>query len=352
MPDMTPIRIRGKRSATPGEKWHAGKKRKLLRDASPASSGQSTAGSSPSRLVRAKPRKRKPYDPSLSRLEQLPTEILQEIFGYEPNPNLPAASRTLLSQLSSQHVYSSVTSHILKRILGFKKTRASDADLAAATRLLNSKFMTWDCFSRWLQEQYDALMPVHSIPAQGPADFHLRMWQALEPSKGLLPPKKLLIGPWPAEKATFLHLFAWSMDDLVACDPVSAEIAYVGLSQAIAERAQTVVTTLLVMNLRSTTELLRQAVIDCGCDRDIVSVLIHNCMTHYNTDWREAEAATGGVVRPGAIRADIDFFDSSLWAWADKARAHGDEKGEWLMDLLRRRARAVGGQAAVMMSPK
>jgi len=344
MPEKTPIRVRGKRTATGAEKRPAGRKRKAVRDNSPAPSG-SSAGTGSKKAVDGNPRKRKRHGRHLSRLEQLPTEILQAIFVHDPNPSLPAASPVLLSQLSGDHVYKSVTTTILMRTLGFSQGLmsqdvASKEDLAASTRLLNSKFMTWDFFKRWLQEQYDSHVPATSPPDQRQQDDCTEMWFTLGPSISLLPPKKLLVGPWTTEKSEFLFLLHSGTWDMITSDPISGELAYEGLAQAISECAGRAVLTLLHLRLRPTTEHLRLAVIDSGCDRGTVSSLADSGMTFL--DRARWDRSTDAAPSHGAIPSDIDFFDPPLWSWADQARARGDENGEWLMDLLRKHGRAMG----------
>jgi hypothetical protein len=49
--------------------------------------------------------KRLKKEKQLSRLESLPIELIEMIFFYAPNLNLPRASSTLAAALSSEHTY-------------------------------------------------------------------------------------------------------------------------------------------------------------------------------------------------------------------------------------------------------
>lgn len=346
MSTLTPIRVRGKKSAIKAEKWHAGKKRKANRDASPASPARSCAASSTSsRAASAAPsRKRKRRDPQLSRLEELPTEILQAIFDFSANLDLPLASPRLLAQLSSHHVYMSLTSRIMRLVVGHTAIcTATEGQLSAAARLLGCRFMTWSFFQTWLKDHYDYERPLDTQSTAGGfavtssaehvGDFDCpHAWMLLCPAPHLLPPRKLLHGPWTSDKIRFLHVLGIDGPDIGAISPVDSELAYEGLHQAVAQRSLFAVHALLRLQLQPDTELLRQAVIDHGCDEDIVGLLIRR-------PYRSAASPEHETVVSAGRESNIDVLDPALWAWADKARKNADRKGRWLMDLLKKRAR-------------
>ncbi|KAK5129175.1 hypothetical protein LTR08_003772 [Meristemomyces frigidus] len=341
MPDMTPMRVRGKRGAAKAEKWNAGKKRKIGRDVSPMQPDRNSATVSTVSRTKGAPatRKRKQVQRPLSRLEELPTEILQDIFFYSTNLNLALASPGLQMQLSGQHVYLEHTSRILQPVLGHhgstvlgpyqldhlglckrsgcEFSTASDVELLAATRLFDCKFMTFSFFQLWLNEKplsWDQGM----LTQRGPEHFYSDLWAGLRPSAGLLPPRKVLTGPWTPDQVCFLRVFVDSLHckDITVLSPVLGEVATEGLLQAVAEESEGAVPLLLALGqgMRPDTELVRKAVIDHGCNKAIVTELV-SCARQRSSP--------------------VDLLDPALWSWAEKARASGDEKGEWLVELLR-----------------
>ncbi|KAK4550768.1 hypothetical protein LTR36_000347 [Oleoguttula mirabilis] len=353
MPDMTPIRVRGKRGAARAEKWHAGKKRKASRDSSPVQMSDAVSVSSnvPSA---ASSRKRKRRQRSLSTLEELPTEILQDIFYYAANLNLALASPGLQAQLSSKHVYLKHTSRIMQPVIGHPgDSKASDADLSAATRLLNCKFMTWSFFKLWLNEHWE-LRKRSDDREDNIVSMYCSLWSPLEPSHGLVPPRKILHGPWTQDKIDFLEVLAFGIGDLPALSPVSGEVAHEGLAQAVAESSVAAVRSLLTMGLRPDTEVLRQAVINHGCKEAIVRVLVEKSgvrhSEHEQSHQVDMSEVQGSDPRPGSAPS-IDFLDPALWSWADRARIGGDGKGQWLMDLLKAKARAIGLRGSTPIEP-
>jgi hypothetical protein len=317
---MTAIKVRGKRSATPAEKWQAGKKRRRPDADSPSvtsSSERSTPVSTNESLhgEANMGQKRRRRSPSLSRLEQLPTEILQTIFDFSTNVALPLVSPHLAAQLRDQHIYSTVTNRILRRVVGFDEgSHADRGDLSAATRLLGCRFIDWSFLRKWLESEV-------SVPPSSNPSVYWQRWADLKPSTDLLPPIKVLHGPWTDDKKAFLRMFSPGVVDLAALSSIHHEIASEGLSQAIAEVSSEAVDILLSMGVAGNTELLRQAVIDCGCNKDIVTALLgHTNRRHHG-------------------HAQLDLLDPALWSWAQRARQDRNEKGDWLIHLLRSRAR-------------
>ncbi|KAK4569537.1 hypothetical protein LTR86_003300 [Recurvomyces mirabilis] len=321
MSTFTPIKVRGKRSATRDEKWTSGKRHRNGLTIEALVSVDISDPSKPYDLAEgsgSKPRKRRRRLPHLSRLEVLPTEILQVIFDYSTNINLAFASPRLKDQLRSQHLHSQLTSHILGAVLNRDDDHiTSDTELATATRLLGCKFMTWAFFKSWLQEQHAGVFRT--------TDHYLTAWSELRPAQGLLPPVKLLHGPWTSERTSFLRIFSREIGDLAALSSMHHETAANGISQAVAESARDAVGTLLSMGVKPTTELLRQAVIDHGCDKDIVIALLSTSTSNH-----ESARTNSSTI--------IDLLDAALWAWSDNARQNGDEKGDWLIRLLKSKA--------------
>jgi hypothetical protein len=270
----------------------------------------------------------------LSRLEELPTEVLQAIFEYSANLDLPLASPRLASQLASRHLYQSLTSIIL--LPASDVDVDSKADICAAKRLINSRFFTWPFLRSWLHEQFQArhLLPdwqnafglvfgteVDRVSIEQQEEW---TWFILRPRpiQRLPPPVKLLRGPFTEDKIRLLRFFARTFrpnpDEL---DSIYAERVREGLQQAVSEGATDTLPSFWILGMQPDTELLRLAVIDSGCDKELVRSLVNRI---YNL--------TSGPL-------DIDFLDPALWSWAEKAQASGNGKGPWLKDLLKDAAR-------------
>lgn len=339
MPDLTPIKVRGKRKAAAEEKWHARKLPRTSRDTSPASSVQSSSRHSTPAPSSLKPKRKKPRK-TLSRLEQLPTEILQQIFEAADNPDLPSASRQLLAQLSSSHVYNTVTDHILAPVLGYETGRASDASLLAATRLCNSRFFTLAFFNSWLEARLTAEENTLPVPQRGGPPFHKLAWASLHPSPGLMPPQKLLAGEWTDEKMQFLSMFTLTVKDIYASG--YAELAQDGLSSAVAGGHRAAMKVLLQLGARTSTELLRQAVIDNDCDGEMIDAIMEACTQRFERSGSDADHR----------QSDIDFFDPALWSWADRAQSTGKIEAFWLINLLKANAWRVNGAASTLATEK
>ena len=338
MAAFTPIRVRGKRSATEAEKWNAGKRRKAayrIGSLTP-SERSSTTRSVSSHTESLTQRRRKPLDPELSRLEQLPTEVIQAIFVFSANLDLPLTSPRLASQLSSSHLHQLLTSKLLRRIwLPIPMKGAVEGPM----RLMNSRFFTWAFFKDWLLEEFDRLVLLDewqrvAVPeslTSRQTDAQAKWtWLAFRPHQvndSLLPPKKLLRSPFTPDKVHFLKCITSGFgEDPDELDPVYKELAKEGLEQAVAEGAGDVLPSFWTLGMQPDTELLRTAVIDAGCDKEVVRQLVTP------------------VVRLTSVQvqAELDFLDPALWSWAEKARMKGDEKGLWLVEMLKNAARNSG----------
>ncbi|KAK3690601.1 hypothetical protein LTR37_019097 [Vermiconidia calcicola] len=328
--EMTPIRVRGKRKGTRAEKWNYGKQRKVSRSSSHTPTEQSSGSHAISPSTRSSSRRRrKRHDRELSRLEQLPTEVLQTIFELSANVDLPLASPQLALQLGSRHLYHQLTTKVLHSVLRSSVLRSSDvtsSDLSAAMRLMNSKFFTWSFFQSWLLEEFrrfelQGVWEEKVSNAIGENRHTNCAWRMLQPHDDLLPPRKLLRSPFTADKVEFLAFLLSSRLEPYRLDPFYTELAKEGLHQAVSQGAGNHLSLFWDLGIQPDTELLRQAVIDTGCDKSTVRKLV---------------TRAAGLPEQN----DVDFLDPALWSWAEKARTAGDERGPWLMELLRDSARA------------
>jgi hypothetical protein len=79
-----------------------------------------------------------------SLFEQLPTELLQDIFLFSANLHLPLCSRQLLSALTSDHLKYEIT----LQILVYQSHKLGDDDRSL---LLSRRFFTWDFVVRYVR---------------------------------------------------------------------------------------------------------------------------------------------------------------------------------------------------------
>lgn len=314
------VRVRGKRGARPEEKWNFGKRRDpALRQRRPNTTNYGHL-SVPEHLIatsamvdhdgsdQARPRKKRRRVVSHSPLEALPPEVLQTIFAYSANVALPLTSTQLAFKLcNSMHLRYELSDHLIKPILGFDTTvHAPAADLARATRLLNSRFMDLVFFKTWLRSRFRG--QTSSTPSSDQTDnvdWHA-LWSSCRPSKGLLPPRKLFLAHLSSqETTTFLSILSQNISNIAELSPSYAELAYDALATAIQKSNIDLVSILLRTGVIPTTDLLRAAVIDAPCDKHTVELL---------------------------LRSDnVELLDPMVWSWAEKTPG----KGEWLMNLLR-----------------
>ena len=339
--DKTPIRVRGKRSGAQCEKWHAGKLRRHVRLRADASRTDMSA--SPESKQNHRPTKRKRLD--LSALEQLPTEMVQAIFVQSGNLALPMSSPDLVVQLSGRQLQWELTCDALSHVVSQSDenaTSATSTELSDATRLLNSRFMTWSFFQIWLDHESDARnLDISEPRVSSDEQWHSRyadIWVALQPSSRLSLPTKIVRGPWTVDRISFLKVFSLYPD---ACstplDGIVAEVAYEGFEQAIEQRCLEVIKLLRKLQIKPHQELLRKAVIDHGCDKSIVLYLLQ----WFIVDTMRCNITAAADTASTISRPEVDFLDPMLWAWTSKAKAVGEAKGEWLTAILRRLSNAV-----------
>jgi hypothetical protein len=81
---------------------------------------------------------------STSLLEQLPTELLQDIFLFAANLHLPLCSKQLLGALTSEHLKFEITLQILVH----QKDKLDHEDKSL---LLSRRFFTWDFLVRYVR---------------------------------------------------------------------------------------------------------------------------------------------------------------------------------------------------------
>lgn len=321
--DLTPVRIRGKKRKPPDQVLPISKSVTHSKPQLPTHTKR-----------RRKEKKQKVATPAMPNLEGLPQELLEIIFLYSENIALPTCSPSLGRKLSSHAVTMEMTMRSFYHTVDHKSTardRARTSDPVKQTRLLSRRFFTWDYFLKYVAraestqiksrgtawketslvtpgiKDFDGLWPggFTKIPYLGFADtFYI--------------PQKLLQGPWTDDKASFLYVLV-AFGGRVNWSDLSGEKAKGGIRSAIQEENERAVAALAVLlgvpNIL-TTEMLRYAVIDCGCNFSILRHLLFN-------------AQIGAASAPEGI---LNFLDPQLWTWAERY----PEKGIVLKDMLRK----------------
>ena len=303
-----------------------------------ADASRTSMSASPEGKSHHRPVKRRRFD--LSALEQLPTEMVQAIFVQSGNLALPMSSPDLVAQLSGRQLQWELTCNTLSLVVSQSDENANSAtstQLSDATRLLNSRFMTWKFFQTWLDHESD----VHNFNISEPRvpndepwySRYADIWVALHPSTRLSLPTKIVRGPWTVDRISFLKVFSLHPD---ACstplDGIVAEVAHEGFEQAIEQRCLEVIKLLRKLQVKPDQELLRKAVIDHGCDKSIVLYLLQWFVVDIMR-WNITAATDTSTM---ISRPEVDFLDPMLWAWTEKAKAVGEPKGEWLTAILKR----------------
>jgi hypothetical protein len=296
-----------------------------------------STSASPESKQHRRPTKRRRLD--LSALEQLPTELVQAIFVQSGNLAFPMSSPDLVAQLSGKRLQWELTCDALSHVISQSDENVASAtsiELADATRLLNSRFVTWNFFQTWLDHESDVRNLDISEPRvasdQSWYSRYADIWVALQPSNRLSLPTKIVRGPWTAERISFLKVFSLYPD---ACstplDGIVAEVAYEGFEQAIEQQCLEVIKLFRKLQVKPDQELLRKAVIDHGCDKSIVLYILQWFVVDIMRCNITAATDTTSVVS----RPEVDFLDPMLWAWTEKAKAVGEPKGQWLTAILR-----------------
>lgn len=316
-----------------------------------------------------------PEDPTLSNFEQLPSEIVQEIFEYSNNINLPLSSLILSSQLSAESIYVRFATDLLYAEDSLYPL--SDAvsghfcsSAAAISRMLQCRWMSWRIFKAAVQGCYArAERAVHDrrntdttqddvnggddsnsdegnpqsaqptatasgspeeemvllpLPPLFEEPFEERRYYHLHAPIQL--PDKLLRGPWTPDKMHFLYYLVWNDVGINWSLSSRGEVATRGLQSAIEQRNRKVVATLVspVVGVVPCAANVKSAVVDHGCDQTVVFYLVQAVLRAKIT-----ERSTGETV------TDVDFRDASLWHWARRVKETGQRKGDWLTDVLR-----------------
>lgn len=325
---LTPIKIRGK-------------KRKTTDAPIPAKAIFSTPSTAPAiQSQNPNPKKsrkklHKRTTAAMPTLLGLPQELLELIFLHSMNTSLPLASPLLGRKLSSQAVTLEVTMrtffHTVDHTTNYRD-RKKRSDKAAQSFLLTRRFFTWDFFRKYVQRSHDEMVKLRGkawektgieVPGwktfEGLWPFRFTTIPYLAFADGFHVPEKLLHGPWDEGKTNLLYVLASLNGEIDWEGSMAGETAKMGIREAVEqrnERAVAALSTLLGVPKQIDTELLRYAVMECGCDVNILRHLLFNAQ----------------ILAQNVTKDQLDFLDTRLWAWAD---AHG-EQGNVLKHMLRK----------------
>ncbi|KAJ8109986.1 hypothetical protein OPT61_g7059 [Boeremia exigua] len=319
---LTPIKIRGK---------------KRKHNPIPIASTQLTAEASQLQPGRAKKKRRLPKrdTAAMPTLLGLPQELLEIIFLHSMNISLPHASPLVGRKLSSRAVMLEYTMRTFFYTVDHKtnyRDRQKNGDRLLQSQLLSCRFFTWDFFLNYVDRSRDAMVALRGKAWEktGVEVPGVRHFDGLWPLKftaipylafadGFYVPEKLLHGPWDEKKANLLYVLVSLNGEIDWEGSMAGETAKEGIREAVAqgnERAVAALSTLLGVPKQIDTGLLRYAVLDCGCDVNIMRHLLFNAQ----------------ILAQNVSKDVLDFLDTRLWVWAD---ANGD-KGDVLKDMLRK----------------
>ncbi|KAJ4381220.1 hypothetical protein N0V86_003569 [Didymella sp. IMI 355093] len=325
---LTPIKIRGK-------------KRKNTHPSIPAnaisssSSTPSIAQPQQARHKKLKKRLHKHTVAAMPTLLGLPQELLELIFLHSMNTSLPLASPLLGRKLSSTAVTLEFTMrtffHTVDHTTNYRD-RKKRSDARAQSDLLTRRFFTWDFFRKYVQRSHDEMVKLRGKAWEktGVEVPGLNMFDGLWPFRfmkipylafadGFHIPEKLLHGPWDEDKTNLLYVLVSLSGEIDWQGSMAGETAKLGIRGAIEqrdERAVAALATLLGVPKQIDTGLLRYAVVECGCNVNILRHLLFNAQ----------------ILAQNVSKDQLDFLDTRLWAWAD---AHG-EKGGVLKSMLKK----------------
>lgn len=257
---------------------------------------------------------------SLSHLQTIPLEILEPIYIQSENLAFIYVCRRFYSALNVDNVRLRFCTNTFYR--GNPKRSQSDgaSRIHLQTAILSNKWFTLELSAqienavKKLQEREHRQKEAE---AKAYSATHLDSWRSARAHKvlcadGVTLPRRLLYGPWTDDKINFLaRLVRWNAK-ATSQDSGAAER---GIQEAIMEGRPDVVILLsqpsigIPLDMR----LLRLAVLKGGCNKSIVKMF--------------AAFASGAP--------DVDWSDRRLWAWALKKADEGDEKGLWLLEMLK-----------------
>jgi hypothetical protein len=196
--------------------------------------------------------------------------------------------------------------------------------------LLACRFFDYSFFLKYVNKAHDALIKLRGKPWESVKVEDSRAFEGLWPFKftkvahlgfaeGFHIPDKLLHGPWTTGKASLLYVLVSFSGEIDWEGGMAGETAKEGLREAIREGNEHAVAALAVLLGTAkaiTTEMILEAAQHSQTNDNNLRHLLFNAQIFY------ADTPRGA----------LDFYNSSLWAWAD---THIDDRGELFKDMLR-----------------
>lgn len=261
------------------------------------------------------------------------------VFLYSMNISLPRASHEIGRKLSSRAVIMEFVVRSFFWTVDHKapiRSRAITSDPILQSQLLECQFFNWPFFLSYVEKAHDALIQLRGrawkdtgvkVPGANYFDglwpFKFTMIKYLSFAEGFHIPEKLLHGPWTEDKAALLYVLVSLNGKIDWYGSLAGEAAKEGLKDAVMERNERVVAALSVLlgvDANITTNMLLHAVIQGGCDFNIIRHILFNAQILYDD----------------APKDVLDFYDAALWSWADSPEGIKEGKGELLKDMLKR----------------
>lgn len=159
--------------------------------------------------------KKRENQPTLSALEQLPPEVLQEICILSNNHFFPGTSPALTSKLSCEYIY---MHFCVDGFLRFRWTNHRPLNKKYQSWLFARRWMTWPMFQKYVNRAYHAYIEWRNTniltknscgrpiqpPKLNPSDYLFRDYPYLTYIRCRIPPK-LLHAPFTPENIAFLR---------------------------------------------------------------------------------------------------------------------------------------------------
>lgn len=212
------------------------------------------------------------------------------------------------------------------------RDRKTNSDPQLQSTILSCRFFTYPFFLAYVQRAHDAMVKSRGkawektgVSVLGVREFdELFVFKFtkipyLSFAEGFYIPEKLLHGPFTKDKASLLYVLVAFSGEIDWAHSTAGETAKRGMKDAIRERNEHVVASLAVLlgvTKAITTEMIRYAVIQCGCNINILRHLLFNAQ----------------ILRRSTSKDILDFHDPKLWAWA----AENPMKGDVVTDMLKR----------------
>ncbi|KAI4116459.1 MAG: hypothetical protein LQ338_007711 [Usnochroma carphineum] len=373
---MTPIRIRGKKGQK--ARLRALQEQRAQRAANEESEIASTASAA---LL----------GPSLSRLESLPTELLESIFLYSQDVSLPRASLALGKALSSRHVKHKLLRSLLTDVDVEEAPIFSEGASGIAklqSKLLKCRWLDLASFKRALAATFTSVVEdlvgkpragfqIFPLPIEPDTDDPLLMMSSvsqlvkyvlglplnhepipwsidgpettltvtvthtnvyiLEPDLflpfavrgGCEMPTRLLHGPWTAEKMEFLEIM---MTGGAVLDPESSnnqEVADQSLREAIIQGNLSIVRILCRQWENQWSGYMSK--VPLVLDHVRLAIFQGGCkpdiLDLLATRWRN-------IPQVSNKEKIFDWKQDDILDWAHERRECGDERGPWLLELM------------------